>query len=171
MGHMQSKEEFAFTKAELKVLLKNFNELDMDGSGFLEPNELFDVPELKDNPIVQRIINVFDKNGDGKISFYEFVWGLSALTNNAHLEEKTKFAFQFYDMNNDGYLSNGDLFNCLKMLVGDNLTDIQIQQLSDRTLIAADKDLDGKLSYEEFCNFVKDIQIQDLFSMNMFDNQ
>ena len=71
-------------------------------------------------------------------------------------------------MNNDGYLSNGDLFNCLKMLVGDNLTDIQIQQLSDRTLIAADKDLDGKISYEEFCNFVKDVLIQDLFSMDMF---
>ena len=71
-------------------------------------------------------------------------------------------------MNNDGYLSNGDLFNCLKILVGDNLTDIQIQQLSDRTLIAADKDLDGKISYEEFCNFVKDVQIQDLFSMDMF---
>ena len=56
-------------------------------------------------------------------------------------------------MNNDGYLSNGDLFNCLKMLVGDNLTDIQIQQLSDRTLIAADKD---------------HVQIQDLSSMDMF---
>ena len=33
-------------------------------------------------------------------------------------------------MNNDGYISNGDLFNCLKVLVGDNLTDIQIQQLT-----------------------------------------
>ena len=54
------------------------------------------------------------------------------------------------------------------MLVGDNLTDIQIQQLSERTLISADKDLDGKISYEEFCNFVKDVQIQDLFSMDMF---
>ena len=32
---------------------------------------------------------------------------------------------------------------------GDNLIDIQIQQLSDRTLIDDDKDLDGKNSYEE----------------------
>ena len=113
---------------------------------------------------------MFDKNGDGKISFYEFVWGLSALTSDAKLEEKQKIAFQIYDINNDGYLSNGDLFNSLKMLVGDNLTDIQIQQLSDRTLIAADKDLDGKISYEEFCNFTKDIKIQDLFSMDLFGN-
>ena len=92
MGHMQSKEEFAFTKAELKVLLKNFNELDMDGSGFLEPNELFDVPELKDNPIVQRIVNVFDENNDGCISVYEFLNGLSSLASGYKPIEKYKFA-------------------------------------------------------------------------------
>jgi serine/threonine-protein phosphatase 2B regulatory subunit len=50
-------------------------------------------------------------------------------------------------MDGDGYLSNGDLFKCLKMLVGDNLTDIQVQQLVDRSILAADRDLDGKLSF------------------------
>ena len=157
------KAQINFDKNELKILYKNFISMDANKNGLIEPDEFFDVPELKDNPIVQRIINVFDKNGDGKISFYEFVWGLSALTSDAKLEEKQKIAFQIYDINNDGYLSNGDLFKSLKMLVGDNLTDIQIQQLSDRTLIAADKDLDGKISYEEFCNFTKDIKVQDLF--------
>ena len=164
------KAQINFDKKELKILYRNFISMDANKNGLIEPDEFFDVPELKDNPIVQRIIHVFDKNGDGKISFYEFVWGLSALTSDAKLEEKQKIAFQIYDMNNDGYLSNGDLFHCLKMLVGDNLTDIQIQQLSDRTLIAADKDLDGKISYEEFCNFTKDIKIQDLFSVDMFGN-
>jgi serine/threonine-protein phosphatase 2B regulatory subunit len=164
------KAQINFDKKELKILYKNFISMDANKNGLIEPDEFFDVPELKDNPIVQRIIHVFDKNGDGKISFYEFVWGLSALTSDAKLEEKQKIAFQIYDINNDGYLSNGDLFNSLKMLVGDNLTDIQIQQLSDRTLIAADKDLDGKISYEEFCNFTKDIKIQDLFSMDLFGN-
>jgi serine/threonine-protein phosphatase 2B regulatory subunit len=54
------------------------------------------------------------------------------------------------------------------MLVGDNLTDIQIQQLADRTIIAADKDLDGKISYDEFVEFVKDIKINEMFSVNIF---
>ena len=168
---LNEKHQINFDKKELKILYHNFMSMDANKNGLIEPDEFFDVPELRDNPIVQRIISVFDKNGDGKISFYEFVWGLSALTNNANLDEKLKFAFQIYDMNNDGYLSNGDLFHCLKMLVGDNLTDIQIQQLSDRTLIAADKDLDGKISFEEFCNFVKDIQIQELFSIYFFEQQ
>jgi serine/threonine-protein phosphatase 2B regulatory subunit len=69
-----------FNKNELKILYKNFVQLDKDGSGNLEPKELVDVPGLQDNPIVQRIIKVFDRNNDGKISFYEFVLGLSALS-------------------------------------------------------------------------------------------
>jgi len=77
-------------------------------------------------------------------------------------------AFQIYDTNNDGFISNGDLFNILKMLVGDNLTDIQIQQLVDRSIILADKDLDGKLSYEEFSEFCKDLKIDEMFSMKLF---
>lgn len=68
-----------FDKNELKILYQNFTKMDVDHTGFLEPNEFFDVPELKDNPIVNRIVKVFDKNGDEKISFYEFVFGLSTL--------------------------------------------------------------------------------------------
>jgi Ca2+-binding EF-hand superfamily protein len=71
-----------------------------------------------------------------------------------------------YDVNGDGFISNGDLYKSLNMLVGENLTEIQIQQLVDRTIIMADKDLDGKISYDEFCAFVKDIKIGDMFSYN-----
>jgi serine/threonine-protein phosphatase 2B regulatory subunit len=74
-----------FDKNELKILYKNFVKLDTDATGYLEPNEFFDIPELKDNPIVQRIIKVFDRNGDGKISFYEFVCGLSDLTSSGKI--------------------------------------------------------------------------------------
>ena len=35
-------------------------------------------------------------------------------------------------------------------MVGNNLNDIQLQQLVDRTIIKADEDLDGKISFEEF---------------------
>ena len=39
----------------------------------------------------------------------------------------------------------------LKMMVGNNLNDVQLQQLVDRTIIKADEDFDGKISFEEFC--------------------
>jgi len=83
-------------------------------------------------------------------------------------DDKMKTAFQIYDVNNDGFITNGDLFNILKILVGDNLTNIQLQQLVDRTLIAADKDMDGRISFEEFCEYCKDMKIAEMFSMKIF---
>jgi serine/threonine-protein phosphatase 2B regulatory subunit len=159
----------SFSKQELTILYKNFLSLDQDKSGKLEPNEFFDVPELKENPVVQRMISVFDKNQDGKISFYEFVMGLSTLADNDKHEEKYKFAFQIYDVNNDGFISNGDLFFTLKTLVGENFDDVQIQQVVDRTIIMVDKDMDGLISYDEFIEFVQYMKLHELFSMNIFD--
>ena len=40
-------------------------------------------------------------------------------------------------------------------MVGNNLNDIQLQQLVDRTIIKADEDFDGKISYEEFKEYHK----------------
>ena len=60
-------------------------------------------------------------------------------------------AFKIYDMDKDGYISNGELFQVLKMMVGNNLKDTQLQQIVDKTIIHADSDGDGKISFEEFC--------------------
>lgn len=55
-------------------------------------------------------------------------------------------------MDNDGFISNGELFQVLKMMVGNNLKDTQLQQIVDKTILFADKDEDGKISFEEFCS-------------------
>ena len=80
--------------------------------------------ELANNPLVRRVIAVLDRNNDGNISFLEFVQGLNSLSAGASQEEKLRFAFQIYDINNDGFISNGELFQVLKMMVGNNLNDI-----------------------------------------------
>lgn len=54
-------------------------------------------------------------------------------------------------MDNDGYISNSELFQVLKMMVGSNLKDVQLQQIVDKTILFADKDEDGKISFQEFC--------------------
>ena len=137
--------------------------MDKDGSGTLEPEEFFDIPgefgcycwfsvELAQNPLVKRVIAVLDKNKDGNISFLEFVQGLNSLSSHAAEEEKLRFAFKIYDINDDGYISNGELFQVLKIMIGNNLNDMQLQQLVDRTIVKADTDFDGKISFDEFCN-------------------
>ena len=62
--------------------------------------------------------------------------------------------FRIYDIDNDGYISNGELFQVLKMMVGSNLKDTQLQQIVDKTILFADKDEDGKINFEEFCEVV-----------------
>ena len=56
-----------------------FKQIDEDNSGDLDPDEIFNVPELNQNPLVKRVISIFDKNKDGKISFTEFLSGSSSL--------------------------------------------------------------------------------------------
>lgn len=115
-----------FSEADLQRLYKNFAKIDKDKSGMLEPEEFFDIPELANNPLVKRVIDVLDRNKDGSISFLEFVQGLNQLSVGASTEDKLRFAFQIYDINNDGFISNGELFQVLKMMVGTNLTDTQL---------------------------------------------
>ena len=59
-------------------------------------------------------------------------------------------AFKVYDMDRDGFISNGELFLVLKMMVGNNLRDQQLQQIVDKTIMEADLDGDGKISFDEF---------------------
>ncbi len=65
-------------------------------------------------------------------------------------DKKLEFLFRIYDLDRDGYISNGELFQVLKMMTGKNLTDLQLQQIVDRTILYLDKDEDGRISYEEF---------------------
>ena len=60
-------------------------------------------------------------------------------------------AFRIYDIDQDGFISNGELFQVLKTMVGSNLTDKQLQEIVDKTILYADKDGDGKISFDEFC--------------------
>lgn len=41
------------------------------------------------------------------------------------------------------------------MMTGNNLNDIQLQQIVDKTIIYLDKDADGKISFEEFKHVVE----------------
>ncbi len=104
-------------------------------------NDIYQIEALQQNPLVSRVLEIFDDAEEKKA--------------------KIDFAFRIYDVNNDGYISNGDLFRILKIMVGDNLNDTQLQQLVDRTILQADKDKDGKLSVGEFTN-VNSISIYSL---------
>jgi serine/threonine-protein phosphatase 2B regulatory subunit len=45
------------------------------------------------------------------------------------------------------------------MMVGNNLKDIQLQQIVDKTIMEADRDGDGKISFEEFTHMVESTDV------------
>ena len=46
------------------------------------------------------------------------------------------------------------LVEVLKMMVGSNLTETQLQQIVDKTILQLDKDQDGMINYQEFCDII-----------------
>ena len=64
-----------FSEKEIQKLYARFKQIDEDNSGDLDPDEIFNVPELNQNPLVKRVISIFDKDKNGKISFSEFLSG------------------------------------------------------------------------------------------------
>ena len=54
---------------EIKRLGKRFRKLDLDNSGSLSVDEFMSLPELQQNPLVQRVIDIFDTDGNGEVDF------------------------------------------------------------------------------------------------------
>jgi len=158
-----------FTPSEIERLKKRFMKLDSDRSGAIDHEEFLQIPQIANNPLSSRMISIFDEDGGGTVDFQEFVRGLSAFSSRGGRDEKLLFAFKVYDMDRDGFISNGELFLVLKMMVGNNLKDQQLQQIVDKTIMEGDEDGDGKLSFEEFSkmvvntDIVKQMTLEDLF--------
>ncbi|KAJ2009998.1 Calcineurin subunit B [Coemansia sp. RSA 376] len=143
-----------FTAEEIHRLYKRFSKLDKDKSGTIDKDEFLSIPQLANNPLSTRLIDIFDTDGGGDVDFKEFITGLSTFSSKGAKEEKLRFAFKIYDIDRDGYISNGELFMVLKMMVGNNLTPAQLQQIVDKTIREADRNGDGKVDFEEFQLFV-----------------
>ncbi|KAF7508504.1 Calcineurin subunit B [Endocarpon pusillum] len=157
-----------FDRDEVDRLRKRFMKLDKDNNGTIERDEFLSLPQVSSNPLATRMIAIFDEDGGGDVDFQEFVTGLSAFSSKGNKEEKLHFAFKVYDIDRDGYISNGELFIVLKMMVGSNLKDMQLQQIVDKTMMEADLDGDGKISFEEFTRMVENTDVSMSMTLDQF---
>lgn len=153
---------------EIDRLRKRFMKLDKDSSGTISKDEFLSIPGVSSNPLASRLIETFDKDGSGDVDFQEFIAGLSIFSTKGLKEDKLRFAFEIYDMDKDGFISNGELFLVLKMMVGKNLDADQLQQIVDRTIMENDNDGDGRLSFEEFKHAVEDTEVAQSMTLQSF---
>lgn len=66
--------------------------------------------ELKKNLISQRIIDILDTEKNDEINFKQFLQCISQFRPDEDKIIKLKFLFRIYDINNDGGISNAELF-------------------------------------------------------------
>lgn len=142
------------TKDDLVRITKNFKKLDLDKSGSVAVEEILRLPKVSKNPLVMRVLDIFDTDRNGEIDLQEFIKGLMIFVSKDNFDAKLKFAFQVYDINSDGFISNVELYTVLKSMCGNNLEDRQLQQIVDKTIIYSDKNGDGLIDYEEFKDVV-----------------
>lgn len=106
-----------FTVEEIQRLYRRFMKLDKNKSGSIDKDEFLAIPQIANNPLAQRLIALFDEDGGGDVDFKEFIKALSIFSAKGKKVEKLEFAFRVYDMDQDGYISNGELFMVLKTMV------------------------------------------------------
>ncbi|XP_066504300.1 calcium and integrin-binding family member 2-like [Hoplias malabaricus] len=112
------------------------------------------MPELKENPFRQRIVETFSEDGKGNLSFNDFVDMFSVLSEMAPIELKIIYAFKIYDFNRDGFLCEMDVEKTVHSLTGEELRPEERKLISHRVMEEADVDGDGKLAFTDFENMI-----------------
>eukprot|EP00271_Cylindrocystis_brebissonii_P016021 TRINITY_DN39153_c0_g1_i1.p1 TRINITY_DN39153_c0_g1~~TRINITY_DN39153_c0_g1_i1.p1 ORF type:complete len:177 (-),score=31.71 TRINITY_DN39153_c0_g1_i1:230-760(-) len=139
-----------YTHKEIVSLYERFCALDRNGKGFILADEFMSIPEFAINPLAQRLLRRFEG-----VNFKDFVGLLSAFSSRATPEDKARFIFRIFDVDDNGYVTSEDMVKVLGDLSGSFLTDEQRTQAVARALGEAGYDVGScRLSPEDFCKIL-----------------
>lgn len=137
-------------RRQREALEAAFKKADKNGDGFLSADEYYRI--LKDHGVdcsydeIRNIMQIADKDHDGKISKEEFCGEDPSKPKNLEPEAKAELAFNVFDRNHDGYITKNEMLKASK-----NLTKAQVDAVFQRN----DNNHDGKLTLEEFQEFMQ----------------
>eukprot|EP00946_MAST-07B_sp_MAST-7B-sp1_P000564 g564.t1 len=145
-----------------KEFIKSANKAGKTGqlrSVSLNPEEFEVVMQnlgFEDMPMMQRVFQIFDLDGNGKIDYHELVCCVDLLLR-GHGEETLRFCFAMYDSDDSGYISEFELHNVLQMCGKQIMYDefgggIKAGYMGALRKLyrSIDKNGDGHISYDEF---------------------
>ncbi|XP_036133857.1 calcium and integrin-binding family member 2 isoform X1 [Molossus molossus] len=113
-------------------------------------NLIIQMPELRENPFKERIVESFSEDGEGNLTFDDFVDMFSVLCESAPRDLKANYAFKIYDFNTDNFICKEDLEMTLARLTKSELEEDEVVLVCDKVIEEADLDGDGKLGYSDF---------------------
>ncbi|XP_066936881.1 secretagogin-like [Clytia hemisphaerica] len=153
-------------KVDAVTFMKAFEEADEDGNGQISSSELIKflkalgVDAKETEELKEHIIELYDKNHDGKLGLTELSKllqsdqnVLKAFVEGEDLtEEKFNEVFAHYDRDNGGTINNSELSGFLKDMKSTQDVNVESKELKEYEiwiLGEADKNNDGELSKDE----------------------
>ncbi|KAJ8880800.1 hypothetical protein PR048_017271 [Dryococelus australis] len=170
----QIQEETGFTPNQIERLYSRFTSLDRGDCGTLSREDFLRIPELAINPLGDRIVHAFFEEGStDRVNFRQFMRVLARFRpikkgrdNRLNSrEQKLKFAFKMYDLDNDDKISRDELLAILHMMVGANISEEQLTSIAERTILEADQNGDQMISFEEFCSALERTDVEQKMSI------
>uniref|UniRef100_A0A8C6RD67 Calcineurin-like EF hand protein 2 n=1 Tax=Nannospalax galili TaxID=1026970 RepID=A0A8C6RD67_NANGA len=191
----QIRNETGFSEASLLRLYGRFQTLDRNKKGFLSRTDLQQIGALAVNPLGDRIIDSFFLDGSQQVDFAGFARVLAHFRPVDEEEAATRdpkdpeplnsrmnklrceliflsptpspVAFQLYDLDRDGKISRNEMLQVLRLMVGVQVTDEQLESITDRTVQEADEDGDGAVSFLEFTKSLEKMNIEQKMSIRI----
>lgn len=187
----QIEEETGFTANQIERLWSRFTSLDKQAKGYLTREDFLRIPELAINPLGDRIVHAFFRDGHSGsngisdisaekgndrdvVNFCDFVRVLAhfrPIKKNVEKnklnsrQEKLRFAFRMYDLDGDDRISKEELLAVLTMMVGANISEEQLMSIAERTIMEADEDKDNLISFDEFCKVLERTDVEQKMSI------
>lgn len=149
------------TEGDHVALRKQFDQMDTDGNGQIDLEELTNFILKKGGTRddaqarATHIISEVDHNGDGRLSVEE--WKNAKVAGMLGQDDKLlKSQFERIDENNDGFITHEELSKLFNWTLTKDLISRMIQEI--------DENKDGKISYSEFVKAMKDGSIEKALS-------
>ncbi|KAK1588025.1 hypothetical protein Q3G72_019222 [Acer saccharum] len=140
------------SEEEIMGLKEMFKGMDTDNSGTITIEELKDGLAKQGTKLseyeVKQLMEAADADGNGTIDYDEFITATMHL-NRMDKEEHLYTAFQHFDKDKSGYITNEELEQALRDYGMHDGMDIK------EILLEVDSDNDGKINYEEFVAMMK----------------
>ena len=136
---------------EIEEIKEAFDIFDPEGLGEIQVDELLNAMKSlsfdKKNPGIYRMIEDFNQDGAGIITFEEFLDMMTARISERNTKDDLKRVFNLFDEERQGYISVDNLKKVAKEL-GEDIPDEELNEIVER----ADLDGDKKLGFEDFYN-------------------
>jgi len=152
-----------FNLAECKALIYLHHSLEMAGGRMMKMRMrevLHVIFEITDEIMIELAFKAFDRDNDGHVDEWEWVWGLSTMIRGT-TDELADWCYYIYDINGDGGLAREELSHCLKGCIYPNFgLDADELEECERDIVEIamkklDVDNDGQISIGDFKKAVR----------------